>query len=90
MDRTQLCGSCDAGSIPAGVTLNELNDFKEDKEWALRSNAHAVSPVFANEFWVRNSAPPSAVRTVFSPRSRFVSNAILEFVLSENTKRILR
>lgn len=20
MDRTQLCGSCDAGSIPAGVT----------------------------------------------------------------------
>jgi len=43
----------------------------------LRSNAHAVSPVFAKEFkefWV---APPSAVRTVFSPRSRFVSNAIL-------------
>jgi len=39
--------------------------------WALRSNAHTVSPVFANEFWVRNPAPPSAVRTVFSPRSRF-------------------
>jgi hypothetical protein len=42
----------------------------------LRSNAHAVSPVFANEFWVRNPAPPSAVRTVFSPRSRFEPNAI--------------
>ncbi|OGI61901.1 hypothetical protein A3G48_02320 [Candidatus Nomurabacteria bacterium RIFCSPLOWO2_12_FULL_40_42] len=37
----------------------------------MRSNAHAVSPVFANEFWVRKGAPPSAVRTVFSPRSRF-------------------
>jgi hypothetical protein len=25
MDRTQLCGSCDAGSIPAGITkLDEL------------------------------------------------------------------
>src|SRR3989344_941674 len=52
-------------------TLNELNGFEEDKEWALRSNAHAVLPVFANEFWVRKGAPPSGVRTVFSPRSRF-------------------
>ena len=43
----------------------------------MRSNAHAVSPVFANEFRVRNPAPLSAVLTVFSPRSRFVSNAIL-------------
>ena len=59
------------GSIPTSGTLNELNGFEEDKEWALRSNAHAVSPVFANEFWVRKGAPPSAVRTVFSPRSRF-------------------
>ena len=23
MDRTQLCGSCDAGSIPAGTTLEK-------------------------------------------------------------------
>ncbi|MDQ5971351.1 MAG: hypothetical protein QG566_297 [Patescibacteria group bacterium] len=23
MDRTQLCGSCDAGSIPAGITKRE-------------------------------------------------------------------
>ena len=71
MDRMRACGVCDPGSIPGEGTLNELNDFEEDKEWALRSNAHAVSPVFANEFWVRNPAPPSAVRTVFSPRSRF-------------------
>ena len=65
------------GPIPSRHTLNELNGFEEDKEWALRSNAHAVSPVFANEFWVRKGAPPSAVRTVFSPRRRFASNAIL-------------
>ena len=38
------------GSSPLPPTLNELNGFERNKEWALRSNAHAVSPVFAKEF----------------------------------------
>ena len=28
MDRTQLCGSCDAGSIPAGITKREYKKTK--------------------------------------------------------------
>src|SRR3989344_9144130 len=59
------------GSSPTPRTKMEPIGFKRTKEWAAQSAAHAVSPVFAKEFWVRNGAPPSAVRTDFSPRSRF-------------------
>ena len=61
----------DASSILASRTLNELNGFERNKEWACRRHAHAVSPVFAKEFkefWV---APPSAGRTVLFWRRRF-------------------
>jgi len=56
----------------------------------LRSNAHAVSPVFAKEFkefWV---APPSAGRTVLFWRRRFEipCDTNSKNVLPENTKRI--
>jgi hypothetical protein len=35
MDRMRACGVCDVGSIPTEGTNTELNDFEEDKEWAL-------------------------------------------------------
>ncbi len=41
-DITSVFGTDGPGSIPGRGTLNELNDFEEDKEWALRSNAHTV------------------------------------------------
>ena len=65
------CLERDVGSTPTSGTLNELKGFERNKEWALRSNAHSVSPVFAKEFkefWV---APPSAGRTGLFWRRRF-------------------
>ena len=52
-------------------TSIELKGLEPTKEWAAHSAAHAVSPVFAKECKDFSDAPPSAVRTDFSPRSRF-------------------
>ena len=45
------------GPIPTTRTSKELMDSEEENVWVCRRHAHAVSPVFANEFWVRNPFP---------------------------------
>ena len=51
------------GPIPTPPTTNELDDFLEAEMRDARSASQGFPPNFPNEF----GAPPSAVRTVFSP-----------------------
>jgi hypothetical protein len=47
-----------------------MNGLEKNSK-SFSKDKHAVSPVFAKECKDFLDAPPSAVRTVFSPRSRF-------------------
>lgn len=42
MDRTQLCGSCDAGSIPAGITKREFKKTELLQSFSLGDDRSVV------------------------------------------------
>ena len=49
MDRTQLCGSCDAGSIPAGITKREFKETELLQSLSLCDGRSDVLPVGKTE-----------------------------------------
>src|SRR3989344_4825213 len=73
-----------SSSLPLG-TRTELNGFFKARRWDARSASHWFPPIFPNEF----GFPPSAGRTVFSPRSRFEIRINFDCIcFARNTKRI--